>query len=153
MNPPVISLLQGASSALFVEGDLGAVSKYFARDYVAHITNEDMRGGHALIQSIVGLYRGAFSDLNIEVEVLVKSSDRVAWQRTMRAKHTGAFKGFPGTGQRMVWRDMVVSRIVAGLIVEEWVVTDLAERLLLARKAMPGRPSAKTSRRRRPKRA
>lgn len=149
MNNSAIALLQGASSALFVEGDLDAVSKYFASDYVVHLTDEDTCGGHALIRSVVGLYRGAFPDLSVEVAVLVESSDRVAWQRTMRAKHTGAFKGFPGTGQRMVWRDMVVSRIVAGLIAEEWVVTDLAERLLFARKAMSRKPLPKTPRPRR----
>jgi predicted ester cyclase len=42
--------------------------------------------------------------------------------------------GFPATGRRVVWRDMIVSRFVDGVIAEDWVVTDLAERLLLARK-------------------
>lgn len=149
MKRSAISLLQGATSALFVDGDLEAISKYFASDYVVHVTDEDIRGGHALIQSVVGLYRSAFPDLSVEVAVLMETADRVAWQRTMRATHTGAFKGFPGTGQNMVWREMVVSRVVAGLITEEWVVTDLGERLLFARKAMPRKPSAKTPRPRR----
>ena len=35
---------------------------------------------------------------------------------------------------RRAVRDMVVSRFEGGLIAEEWVVTDLAERLLLTRK-------------------
>lgn len=149
MKRSAISLLQGASTALFVEGDLEAVSKYFSSDYVAHVTDEDIQGGHALIRSVVELYRGAFPDLTVEVRVLMESSDRVAWQRTMRATHTGAFKGFPGTDQNIVWREMVVSRFVAGLIAEEWVVTDLAERLLFARKTMSRKPSPKTPRFRR----
>ncbi|MCL4865617.1 MAG: ester cyclase [Gemmatimonadales bacterium] len=42
--------------------------------------------------------------------------------------------GFPATGRPIVWRDMVTSRFVDGRIVEDWSISDLAERLLLARK-------------------
>jgi hypothetical protein len=42
--------------------------------------------------------------------------------------------GFPATGRPIVWRDMVTSRFQDGRIAEDWVLTDLAERLLLARK-------------------
>jgi predicted ester cyclase len=85
---------------------------------------------------VVELYRKAFTELSVDVVVLLESSEFVAWQRTIRATHSGAFKGFPGTSQPIVWREMVVSRFVGKLIGEEWVVSDLAERLLLARKAI-----------------
>lgn len=55
MSNSTIALLKAASSALFVEGDVSAVSKYFAVDYEVHVTNEDLHGGHALIRSVVGL--------------------------------------------------------------------------------------------------
>jgi predicted ester cyclase len=58
----------------------------------------------------------------------------VSWQRTIRAKQEGAFKGFPASGRNIVWRDVVTSRFRDGLIVEEWVISDLAEQLLLSRK-------------------
>jgi predicted ester cyclase len=80
------------------------------------------------------MYRRAFPDLQVEVEVLVEGTDRVAWQRTLRATHLGDFKGFPATGRPIVWRDMVTSRFRDGLIAEDWLVTDLADRLLLERK-------------------
>lgn len=146
MNQPARSQILGATSALFREGELEAVGKYFAPDYVVHITDQDVRGGPALVRSVVELYRGAFPDLSVEVLFLLESSDTVGWQRTMRATHTGAFKGFPGTGQPIVWREMVVSRFSGSLIAEEWVVTELAERLLLARKSLSGRPPQKPKR-------
>jgi predicted ester cyclase len=68
------------------------------------------------------------------VEILVEGVNRVAWQRTLQGTHQTAFKGFPGSERNIVWRDMVTSQFRDGLIVEEWVVTDLAERLLLSRK-------------------
>lgn len=123
-----------ATSALFRDGQLEAISQHFAPDYLVHVTDQDLRGGPQLIRSVVELYRSAFPDLAVEVQFFLASADTVSWQRTMRATHKGAFKGFPATGQPMVWREMVVSRFSNSLIAEEWVVTDLAERLLLARK-------------------
>jgi predicted ester cyclase len=67
----------------------------------------------------------------------VENSDRVAWQRTLRAQQQGAFKGFPPSGRTIVWRDVITSRFRAGLIAEEWIISDLAEQLLLSRKKLP----------------
>ena len=128
------SRIEAANSALIVNGDLGAIGEFFSPDYVVHLTDQDMTGGHDVVRRIVSTYRRAFRDVQIEVEILVKAKDRVAWQRTLRATHKGNFKGFPATGRPIVWRDMVTSRFHDGLIVEDWVITDLAERLLLARK-------------------
>lgn len=64
----------------------------------------------------------------------MEGTGRVAWQRTLRGTHRDTFQGFPPTGREIVWRDMFTSRFHNGLIAEEWVVTDLAERLLRARK-------------------
>ena len=128
------SQIEAANSALIVNGDLGAIGEFFSPDYVAHLTDQDMTGGHDVVRRIVSTYRRAFRDVQIEVEILVKAKDRVAWQRTLRATHKGNFKGFPATGRPIVWRDMVTSRFHDGLIAEDWVITDLAERLLLARK-------------------
>ena len=80
------------------------------------------------------MLRRAFPDIGLEVVILVEGKDRVAWQRTLKGTHLGAYKGFPGSGRVIVWRDMVISQFRDGFIAEEWVVTDLAERLLLSRK-------------------
>jgi len=133
MAQSLAAKIEAANSELMANGRLDAVGEFFATDYVAHGTGKGMRG-HGAIRRFLGLYRRAFPDLQVEVEILVKAKDRVAWQRTLRATHTGDFKGFPATGRRIVWRDMVTSRFRDGLIAEDWVITDLAERLLLARK-------------------
>jgi predicted ester cyclase len=128
-----------AANTLFTAANDDAIGDHFSPDYVAHVTDRRLAGGHALVRHQLALYRTAFSDLRLEVEVLVEADDRIAWQRTLRAVHSGPFLGFPATGAELVWRDVVTSRIAAGLIVEEWVITDLVERLVLARK----RPAAR----------
>lgn len=126
--------IEAANEALIVRADPNAVSRFFTSDYVAHLTGYDLTGGHAAIQRVMSMYQRAFSDFRVDVEILVKSKDRVAWQRTLRAMHTGSYQSFPATGRPLVWRDMVISRFRDGLIAEEWLVTDLAEQLLRARK-------------------
>ncbi|MCB1036648.1 MAG: ester cyclase [Acidobacteria bacterium] len=128
------SILEAANTALLVEGNLEAVGEFFASSYVAHLTDEDLKGGPAAIRSFVSSLRQAFSDLRVEVEILVEAGDRVAWQRTVRAHHSGSYKGFPATDRPVVWRDMVTSRFEGGLIAEDWSISDLAERLLRARR-------------------
>ncbi len=134
MSRSLASRIQAANAALIGDGRLDAVGEFFTPDYVAHVTGQDMTGGHDAIRGILRMYRSAFPDLQFQVEILVEGKDRVAWQRTLRGTHEGDFIGFPASGKRIVWRDMVTSRFRDGMIVEDWVITDLAERLLLARK-------------------
>ncbi len=132
MDRSLASKIQAANSALIANGNLDAVGEFFTPDYVTHLTEQDMTGGHGAIRRVLGMYRRAFGDLQVQVEILVEAKDRVAWQRTLRGTHKGDFKGFPATGRPIVWRDMVTSRFRDGLIAEDWLITDLAEHLLLA---------------------
>ena len=134
MKTSLAARIQAANSTLMVDGDLDAVGEFFSPNYIAHLTQDELTGGHVAIRRILRLYHRAFPDMSVEVEILVESGDRVAWQRTVRATHRGTFRGFPPTGRRLVWRDMVTSRFQDGLVAEDWLVSDLAERLLLSRK-------------------
>ncbi|MCB1207866.1 MAG: ester cyclase [Verrucomicrobiales bacterium] len=131
---PLSSIVRAANHALIENGNSDAIATYFAPDYIAHLTDQDVAGGHKLIRGMLDLYQRAFPSPKVEVEILLEGSDRVSWQRTIRAIQEGAFKGFPASGRDIVWRDVVTSRFRDGLIVEEWVISDLAEQLLLSRK-------------------
>ena len=124
--------IQAANSALIANRNLEAVGEFFTPDYVVHLTDRD--GGLDAIRGFIGMLHGAFPDIEIEVEILVEGENRVAWQRTLQGTHQGDFMGFPASGRQIVWRDMVTSRFRDGLIAEDWAITDLAERLLDARK-------------------
>jgi predicted ester cyclase len=122
-----------ANEELLEKGNPSAAAEFFAPSYVVHVTGKDHRG-HRFIKSFCKDLRKSFPDLRVEVDILVGKGDRVAWQRTWRATHQADFKGFPATGRAIVWRDLIVSRFEGGLIAEEWAISDLAERLLLARR-------------------
>jgi len=133
----MVSVIHEANTALFEQGRMESIEQYFTPDYVAHITGRDIKGGHDGIREVVGKTRAAFSGLQVEVEILLEAETRIAWQRTMKGKQGCAYQGFPASGREILWRDMIVSQFRDGKIAEEWVVTDLAENLLLARKHYP----------------
>jgi steroid delta-isomerase-like uncharacterized protein len=127
-------IVQAANAALIGEGRLDAVAEFFSADYVAHLTDRNVLSGHAGILAYLRRLRRAFPELRVEVEILLEGRERVAWQRRLRGIHRASFKGYPATGRSLLWRDMITSRFRGGRIAEEWVISDMAERLLLARK-------------------
>lgn len=133
MDRSPASKIRAANAALLVDREVDRIGEFFAPDYVAHLTDHD-RKGHGWIREFLGMLQRGFPDLRVEVEILLEGKDRVAWQRTLRGTHSGDFLGFPASGRPIVWRDLFTSRFQGGLVAEDWVISDLAERLLLARK-------------------
>lgn len=128
------SRIRAANLKLIVQYELDSIGDFFSPDYVVHITDQRIELGHDGVREVLGLYQRAFPEISVEVEILAEAKDRIAWQRTLRGVQQGSYKGFPASGRQIVWRDMITSRFRDGLIAEEWYITDLAERLLLARK-------------------
>lgn len=133
-----LSRLHAANQDLFVRGDLDTIPEHFTPDYVVQLAAGRALRGHDAIRAAVTLTRRAFPVLTVEVELLVESGDRVAWQRTFRGVQAGAYHGFPASGREIVWRELVVSRFEGGRVAEERLVSELAERLLMSRKGGGG---------------
>ncbi|MEM7277261.1 MAG: ester cyclase [Pseudomonadota bacterium] len=127
------TIICGANSSLITDANVGDIDKYFSERYVVNF-GSSRKSGHTGIRGFTKTIHDAFSELSVDVEILVESGNRISWQRCIHGTQTGAFQGFPASGLRMAWRDMVVSEIADGKIAEEWVVTDLAEALLRSRK-------------------
>ena len=104
MARSLASKIEAANLALIAQRSLEAIPEFFTRDYVAHGTGQEM-AGHGAIRRFLGLYRRAFPDLQVEVEILVEAKDRVAWQRTLRATHKGGFKGFNQSSVSVIIRE------------------------------------------------
>ena len=61
-----------ANAGILVDGNIDAIPEFFAPDYVAHVTKDDMTGGHDAIRRMVQRWRRAFLDLSAEVEILIE---------------------------------------------------------------------------------
>lgn len=138
MNSNTEVLIQ-ANDLLAADADFEDICVLFDNAYIAHTTGKTLSGGHKIVKGFLKGIQKAFSDIEISVDILMAEKDKVAWRRTWKAIQTGSYKGFPATNKKMTWTDMVVTRFGDGLIVEDWLLTDLAEQLLKARKSVVNR--------------
>lgn len=122
-----------ANASLIGDGNIQEIEKYFDENYVVNVGGL-MKTGHEGIRGFTKAIHSAFSDLSVDVTILVECGNRISWQRRVRGTQTGAFQGFPASGLKITWRDMVVSQFEDGKIAQEWVVSDMAEALLRSRK-------------------
>ncbi len=120
---------------------VGVVDEIFATDYVVHAGGKDYKG-HEFIRRFAGQLRSAIPDIRVvEVALLIQADDTIAWQRTLSGTHEADMMGIPPTGQKVEWRDMVVTRFDGEKIAEEWAVSELAGQLMVGLgNRLPHRP-------------
>lgn len=134
MDRSLATKIKAANATLIAEGNLDRIADYFTPDYLVHFSEKDAAGGHEMIHKALVLIKKAFPQVEVVVEILVESDNRIAWMRTLSGVQKGSYKGFPASNRQIIWREMVTSEFRNGLIAQEWIVSDLAERLLLSRK-------------------
>ena len=121
-----------ANDELFGKGNLEIVGETFSTNYVVHAGSKDYKG-HESIKRFSRQLRSAIPDIRIEDVsiILISVEDTIAWQRTLSGTHEADMMGIPPTGQKVEWRDMVISRFDDEKISEEWTVSELAGQLLI----------------------
>jgi len=118
--------LKSANKELLALGNLAAIQDVFIDDYVVHAGDQD-HGGHEFIARFVTQLRNSIPDLEVtDLVILNENGDTITWQRTLSGTHRFALKGIRASGQRVQWRDMMVSRFAGDKIAEEWTVSGLA---------------------------
>ena len=103
---------------------LGQLDQIYAPNFVAHAASRDynLEQDNAATQS----WRLAMPDLKVTVERTVAEHDLVAVHWRAVGTNTVASGGMPGDGTRLGFEGMTLFRFVAGRIVEEWSVVDIA---------------------------
>jgi len=104
---------------ILVDADEMLASVY-SPDVVLHGPGESFHGIEGIKQA-AAITRAAFSQIEMSVESMVPAgSDRVITHIVGRSVHTGEFQGVKPTGKPVLVTAMVISRLVDGMIVEEW---------------------------------
>ena len=120
-----------ANDEILGKGNLDVVDEIFATDYVLHAGGKDHKGPQ-FVRRFAKLLRSAIPDLRVvELTILIKAGDTIAWQRTFSGTHETDMMGIPPTGQKVKWSDMVVTRFDGEKIAEDWTVSELAGELAL----------------------
>lgn len=119
------ALLRHVFKEMWQEGEVHAVDKHFAADYVSHNDFPGMPPGREGVKAMVGMLASAFSDNEVTVEDQIAEGDKVVTRWSSTGTHSGEFFGIPATGKRVAERGIGISRIVDGKIVEEWGESDM----------------------------
>ena len=121
-----------ANDEILGKGNLGVVDDIFATDYVVHTGGKDYKGPE-FVRRFARQLRSAIPDLRVvEVALLIQAGDTITWQRALSGTHEAEMMGIPPTGQKVEWRDMLVTRFDGEKIAEDWAVSELAGQLLAA---------------------
>lgn len=108
-----------ANDEMFNKGNIDFPDEVFADDY---------RGeGPELIKKLVAQMKAAFPDLQVKIDPLIAEGNMTAWRRTHTGTHQGAYWGFPPSGNKISWEDIIISRYENGKVAEEWGAGNLSE--------------------------
>ena len=118
---------------LFEKGNLEVADKAFDVDYIAH-DGDKIYKGQKFVKQFIKKIRLAFPDIKISsIEFLSQTEDTLTWQRTFTGTHKADMYGVYASGKKLKWNEIIVSRLHEGIIIEEWVVSNLAFEMMLAR--------------------
>jgi steroid delta-isomerase-like uncharacterized protein len=108
--------------------ELSAIEESVARDFIRHDlsgASPDLMGIERLTEFIKTL-RAGLPDMEVTIEDIFATDDRVAMSITTVGTHAGEFLGFPPSGKRVQFAGINLYRIAGGRIAETWQLQDLA---------------------------
>lgn len=103
------------------KGNVAVIDDIFAPDYIRH----DLRPGAPPSgpegqKAIARLFRAAFPDIQMTLDLLIAEGDLVVGRWTTQGTHTGEWAGVPPTGRRATFAGVNIFRIASGKVVEIW---------------------------------
>ena len=87
-------------------------------------------GGLERVKATASMWRTAFPDLQLTIEDMIATEDKVVARLTIRGTHRGALESqmlgtIAPTGRQATWTGIDIFRIAGGRIVERWNERDL----------------------------
>jgi steroid delta-isomerase-like uncharacterized protein len=103
------------------KGNLDVADEIFADDCVRH----DLRPGTAPPgpegqKAVAGLFRFAFSDVQLTVNLMVAEGDMVVARWTIEGTHQGAWGSISPTGKPVRFAGVNIFRFADGKVIELW---------------------------------
>jgi steroid delta-isomerase-like uncharacterized protein len=107
--------------ALFTKGDLNAVDKYLAEDFVNNDPPFGASADREGMRSACALFRSVFPDWHTDLHLLVAEGDIVVERFTATGTHTGTpIMGVAPSGQTVTLPGINIFRLRDGRITERW---------------------------------
>jgi steroid delta-isomerase-like uncharacterized protein len=112
-------LLIEAWRLVYPGGDLDAMDRFMADDYVRHSDSGDL--SREQFKAVTGQLNEAFPDLEFSIEDTVAEGDRVCYRWLSTGTHMGTYLGVPATHRQIAATGITISRFdSSGRIAEDW---------------------------------
>jgi len=105
-------------------GDIDGAAAFLAPELVVHMAGAPGPLDRATFLQFGRMWHTAFPDEQTTFEDQLAEGDKVVSRMTATATHQAEFQGIAPTGKRIRVTGIWMDRIVAGKIVEHWVVVD-----------------------------
>ncbi|WP_067707246.1 ester cyclase [Nocardia yamanashiensis] len=114
-------LVESFIQDLFTKGDLTAVDRYLAPDFVNHDAPfPGAPAGREGLRLAAAMFREALPDWHSDIDHLIAESDLVVERFTAAGTHRGELMGVPATGKTIVLTGIQIFRIDGDRIAERW---------------------------------
>jgi serine phosphatase RsbU (regulator of sigma subunit)/predicted ester cyclase len=123
------ALVRRLFEEVWAKGNVAALDKFMAADYVEHTEHAvppGSRPGRDSVKQRVALYYEAFPDWKVTIHDIFGRGDRVAYRWSGGGTHLGEWAGIPPTGLHMTTRGITILRIAEGRCVEGWASIDIS---------------------------
>lgn len=114
-----------ALEELYNQGNLESADEFYASDYIWHnVSGSDVHGSEGMRQHVSEV-RNAFPDIHITFEDIIAENDKVVTRWTIVGTHKGDLMGIPPSDVQVRFTGILISRVSAGKIVEDWENSDV----------------------------
>ena len=100
--------------------DMATMESLIADHFLDNDAKPGMAPGRQGMIDMMGMFVGAFPDLNVVVDHWVAEGDLVAGVMTTKGTQTGEFMGMPASGKKFSVREMHMVRVANGKMAEHW---------------------------------
>jgi steroid delta-isomerase-like uncharacterized protein len=115
-------------------GDTSIADDIFAADFILNGRKVGPAGPRRSVEAV----HSAFSDIGVELDLLLADGRYVITHYTATARHTGDYRGVPASGRPVRASGIVIWEIAGGKVVQDWNSFDTAG-LVAQLTAAPGR--------------
>ena len=116
--------MQRFIEAVWNNGDFAVADEIFRSDATSQSAPQ-LPPGPAGVRVIATMFRSAFPDFRMLIDMMVAEGDQVAAHFVQTGTHLGDFMGIPPTGRRVEFTEIGILRIEDGKVVESWYQPDM----------------------------
>ncbi|MDY6854725.1 MAG: ester cyclase [Thermodesulfobacteriota bacterium] len=110
MHKDIETIIISANDELITKGNFDVIDKFFVSEYIVHAGRKNYTG-HEFIKKWARQLRLAIPDIQVaKIDILIRTENTIAWQRTLKGTHKDKIMGISPTDQKIEWREMAVSR-------------------------------------------